>query len=643
MEFKVIVTINETNAAQYNALFAKAYQALAKKGWIKQGTENSEGRFSSLNHYLAHAKELFQIDPAYLLLPLDEPGFSINANNRTISASKIVVLQNDNFAETVQFTIDRYFDQVDLNEARIFVQWTLPDGTEGATWADDMKDLSIPGKIRFGWTLTSDVTAQPGVVKFSVRFWNRAMDMTDGLEKVVYSFNTLTSSLTISPALQPEVNNETFIVSPKGSGLFEKAIWNAQIDSDQPLPASPHYGAPGLNLPMSATLTDNTLTLMAQAIVGDTGTIEYEWYYTPAVNTPLLVNGEEYVYSSEIAYPYNDIKDSDGKVVLPGFKHFNGVVDDEQYKYQIFDYKAAGKLNFGDVYYTKNGDDYIIYGHSTVPESGDLYERYTSYTVPEGDAKVTGVYMVKATNKIGAKKSNAQPSFPCTLIGPEHIELTKDLAASQFIGQGGVDLGIAIKAQSNKNTVIEYEWSKGTDSNVIDEIIEDGISESYIVASPGWYKVSAKATLNRETKVTDSAVCKVTFPPQLPSLDYDSETKELITDMGLPLFTNSVVNLKVNVGSIIPEEYEGYAEELFSEGLSYYWTKQMVDGPSSRVTEEDVKNGLINGQINTSELIVNNPSNNPIPYVFTCYVMNTLNGKTIGGNDGDPSLSFLIM
>ena len=640
MEFKVIVTINETNAAQYNALFAKAYQALAAEGKIKEGTENSEGRFSSLNHYLAHAKELFHIDPAYLLLPLDEPGFSINANNRTISASKIVVLQNDNFAETVQFTIDRYFDQVDLNEARIFVQWTLPDGTEGATWADDMKDLSIPGKIRFGWTLTSDVTAQPGIVKFSVRFWNKAMDMTDGLEKVVYSFNTLTSSLTISPALQPEVNNETFIVSPKGSGLFEKAIWNAQIDSDQPLPVAPHYGAPGLNLPMSATLTDNTLTLMAQAIVGDTGTIEYEWYYTPAVNTPLLVNGEEYVYSSEIAYPYNDILDSDGKVVLPGFKHFNGVVDDEQYKYQKFDYKAAGKLNFGDVYYTKTGDDYTIYGYSTVPESGDLYEKYTSYTVPAGDAKVTGVYMVKATNKIGAKKSNAQPSFPCTLIGPDPIELTKDLVATKITDQGGTDLSIAIKPQSNRNTVIEYEWSKGTDSNVIDEVIENETFANYIAATPGWYQASAKATLNRETKVLGSTICKVTFNPQLPPVDYDEVAKAAMRPDGIPSFEDNIVTLKVEVGSVLPEGYENYSTELFSEGLSYFWTKQKADEQAILVTEEDVKSGLITGSINSPELIVNNPAGYT-SYMFKCFITNTLNGKSIT-TPVDQALAFLV-
>lgn len=110
MDFKVIVKINETNIDKYNALFAKAYQALKAEGQLKPEAENNEGRFLSLNHYLAHAKELLALDASYLMIPLDEDTFDINAETRQIKAKKIVVLQNDNVAETIQFTIDRYFD-----------------------------------------------------------------------------------------------------------------------------------------------------------------------------------------------------------------------------------------------------------------------------------------------------------------------------------------------------------------------------------------------------------------------------------------------------------------------------------------------------------------------------------------------------
>lgn len=633
MEFKVIVTINETNAAQYNALFAKAYQALAAEGKIKEGTENSEGRFSSLNHYLAHAKELFQIDPAYLLIPLDEPAFNINANNRTITASKIVILQNDNLAETVQFTVDRYFDHMDLNEARIFVQWTLPDGTEGATWADDMKDLSTPGKIRFGWPLTTDVTSQPGTVKFSVRFWNKGLDETDGKEKVTYSFNTLTSSLTISPSLQPIVNNDQFVVAPKGSGLFEKAIFNSQIATEgYPLPLSPHFGTPGLNLPKTATLIDNQLVLKAQAVVGDTGTINYKWYYTPAVDTVLEIDGNEVIYSSEISYPYEDVLNEEGEVVLYGFKHFNGIVNDRAY--EEYDYKTTGKLNFGDVYYTKNGDDYNIYPSTVVPDSGELYERYTTYTIPEGSDMVTGIYNVKATNTISVNTSRPQPSNSCTLIGPDDIVFTKNLPTSKITSGESVDFEVGVKPQTNDNAVVKYKWKRSTSSSSEGYVEEDETGLSCTVLAPGWCQMSVEATLNRETKTLNSEVCKLTFAPTAPVLSYGTMVGGEFKDNGLFEFEFSSgveefeLIAKTNIEKGEAYQDQDYSPELFSDYISYRWTVQKPDGVAKEV--------LINGEsVNSPTLTVkNNLDEKDIIYTYKCYATNHLSGASTESSDG---------
>lgn len=648
MDFKVIVTINEKNADRYNALFAKAYRALEAKGWLKDEAKNSEGRFLSLNHYLAHAKELFNLDDktsGYLLIPLDEPAFAINADSRAIAPAKVVVLQNDNFAETIQFTVDRYFDHMDLNEARIFVQWTLPDGTEGATWADELKDLTIPGKIRFGWTLTSDVTAQPGIVKFSVRFWNKALDEVDGQEKVVYSFNTLTSSLTISPSLQPIVNDENSAIAPKGSGLFEKAIIDSQILVEgTPLPLSPHFSSPGLNLRTEETLVDNTLTLRAQAIVGDTGSIDYEWYYTPAVDTPLMINGEEYIFSAKNSYPFKDIV-KDGKVILPGFEHFGGTVNNLDY--QLFDYTSTGKLNFGDRYFVKNGSRYDPYGETTVPDSGDLYERYTSYTVPSGDAKVTGTYIVKATNTITPNVSLPQPSNPCVLIGPDVVTLTKDLEESRIIldSEKGVDLTIGSKPQRNQATQVKYSWAVNTQSNAINfaEDLKPGNGTIYNTKTPGWYQSKVEATLNRETKEMATKVCKVTFYPKIPILDYDEATKAMIGEGSvIPTFTGNAV-LNVVIVSSRPEEYEGkteFAEELFSEGYTYRWTKQQPDGVETPVTAADVTSGLIEGPIDGPSLAVKEQATFGT-YAFKCYVTNYLNGKDIESKASD-ALCFYV-
>jgi hypothetical protein len=149
---------------------------------------------------------------------------------------------------------------MDLYNATIYVQWTLPSGKEGATLVE-MKDIeSIPGKIRFGWPLDSEITSEVGQVKYSVRFWNKSIINNE--EKVVYSFNTLSSSLNVSASLQPEITPELDVNAPRKSSIFAKAILNSQTTS-YPIPVNPTFGEPGLDLPLYASLVGDTLTLKA--------------------------------------------------------------------------------------------------------------------------------------------------------------------------------------------------------------------------------------------------------------------------------------------------------------------------------------------------------------------------------------------
>ena len=77
------------------------YELIPAAGKLREGMENDEGRFLSIDDYFAHMADLLLLNPTYMMLPLDETTFDINANNRAISAPKIVILQNDQIAETV--------------------------------------------------------------------------------------------------------------------------------------------------------------------------------------------------------------------------------------------------------------------------------------------------------------------------------------------------------------------------------------------------------------------------------------------------------------------------------------------------------------------------------------------------------------
>ena len=657
MDLKVIVKINESNAHLYNALFAKAYQALEDENKLMADAINDEKRFKNLNHYLAHAEELLKIDPAYLLLPLDEPTFDINADTRNIKASRIVILQNDHNAETIQFTVDRYFDYMDLKEARIYAQWTLPSGKTGATWVDEAKDLSIPGKIRFGWPLTEDVTSEPGIVKYSIRFWNRSLNPASGKDEVEYSFNTLTSSLTVSPSLQPTVNEEVDVVAPVASG-FARAVRNSQITLEgRDLPLAPYFFAPGVDLPSYASLDveSNSLTLKAQAGVGDTGTLAYKWYFKPAVSVEMTIGGKKVVFNNETFYAYDDQTVTiDGESqTLYGFNHFGGIIHDgannSDRKLVLEEYvwappAGSGKLNIGDRYFLENGsayDDVNVPNDLTVK----LYEKFTTYTIPAGTQKVTGQYKVCATNTIEPNTTAEMPSNVCRLISPDNIVITADLPAYQFIDKDNAAnnkaLTVGLKAQSSSDVAMTYDWQVGTDSSTPDEDVAGAANtNSFTPTTPGWYKLHVEATLNRETKVGDSKVCKVTYPPVLPTIGYGatSTAKKVEYDEGnIPTYTtsdNAVMDL-----SITDPNPSGVDAALYTEGYTYTWYVSSTNTTPRKVNANDEM--YVSG-IDTATLTVKNPAKSDIKYTYKCIVTNTLNGKTVSNTLVD-ALPFYVM
>ena len=117
-----MVTILNKNSSvelweKYTKLFAKAHADLKAAGIELEGD-----RFTSLDEYFAHMGDLLVLNkPIYMLLPLDEAPFIINANARTISVpaefTKCGAVKGDNYCEIATFVIDRYFDFKDLAEA----------------------------------------------------------------------------------------------------------------------------------------------------------------------------------------------------------------------------------------------------------------------------------------------------------------------------------------------------------------------------------------------------------------------------------------------------------------------------------------------------------------------------------------------
>ena len=595
-------------------------------------------------------EELSILDDRYVMLPLDdesESPFKINANTRNISTPKITVLQDDQNAEIIIFEIDRYFDYKDLNETSIWVQWTAP-GPNGSVRESaseiELRDLSIPNKMRLGWFVDSDITAYPGTVKYSVRFW--CQENINGTDTVVYSFNTVTSSFTVTPSLQ-RLNVDADVNAPIRDSIFRKAIKNSQIVTEGVvLPLTPSFSTPGKDLEPTASLKDNALTFEAQAVIGDGGYIEYEWYYKPAVDMP------DYNMNAQTFYPFSDITEvnDEGEIVVAveGFGaklHGDNVAEAKKDKYVKYDYSKG--LALGDQYYTKAADDsqgWLPYTSTIAPEDGtELYERYTTYTVP-ATGTVTGQYQVRATNTIGFNTSKEQSSTICRLLSPDDVIFSTNLPESLIIN-GSADLNVKLAKQSKEGTEITYTWAKGTDSDVIDEAIDDAdnTSGSYTVVSPGYYQVTASALLNRETKTATSQKCMVTFMPAIPETSYgEISTSKFNDKWNGPMYDDETATLDLVVSSVVPPAYVGYDPKLFSESMTYTWIVIIDEDPTTRrvLTAEDV-GVLVESGLGTPTLVVKNPEGLH-RYTFKCLITNNLNGKTVTQDESN-ALLFHVM
>jgi hypothetical protein len=125
--------ITKNHPSAYAELFIKAQAALKNHG-SDEAFKNAT--ISNIDDYFACLAELARIeetypneyDPIFTILPATEQTFNIDADKRSISipdnfARYGVGVQGDEIAEILYFSIDRYFDAMDLADMDIIVQW----------------------------------------------------------------------------------------------------------------------------------------------------------------------------------------------------------------------------------------------------------------------------------------------------------------------------------------------------------------------------------------------------------------------------------------------------------------------------------------------------------------------------------------
>ena len=631
MDYKVIININNTNLSLYKDLFARAYQAMEVKYPNELKVTYPEKAFRTIEEYFAHLEFLQLIDPMFLLIPLEEPAFEINANTRKIKAPQITTVQNDQLAEMVVFTIDRYFDYMVLasDDMNIYVQWTLPSGKNSASEVTEYIDTTIPGKIRIGWPLQKEITAEAGDVYYSVRFWKEAN--INGEMTIVYSFNTLPEKFTVSKALQVNINDINDICRPHHENLFVRAIKNSQLTDDGPIPATPSFGEPGENLTKETALENDVLRLRAQAVVADAGTPDYTWYFTPAKDNGVFKAGVRYAYGESKAYC-----ETGEEITLPGFASLgfeeNDLTDLNNPVY-VKIVPKDGKLDAFTQYYELKEGNYVPYTSSTgiVEEGVVLYERYTTLKTTETNEVVAGVYQVAAKNVFASGKESVEAfSNACTLVGPSTISFVTDLPETYVMAGANDRLSVVTNAQP-AGTQMSYVWEySSTSAEDGFEVVADANGNVLTIENAGWYKVTVTASLNKEHEIKTSSVSKVIGMPIKPVIAYGaSAKKEQLNADGIPVWNTGrggeTFTLDVEVTN------SDKFTQLNSEEIIYVWSVSSDRG-------NDLSDFVVDpADVNKAELVINNPVDGNACN-FYCKVINKLAGKEAESNE----LQFIV-
>ena len=296
---------------------------------------------STLPEYFYYLGQLGRINTKYLVLPLDEPYFNINANTRKIEIPKEfstngISVQGDHGAEIVYFKINRFFDFMDFGspDANIIIQWETSDKKTGSAIAIYKDITSDPDFLIFGWELDKNIT-KAGAVKFSIRVltWK-----DESKTEYDYSFSTLPATVTILPTLQLEGE----FLTPNED--IEANILNRIKDSPAPMftlkLAPPVFAYPEnkkqeqiIELEKNTETGEYEYKLKACAYPNPQGYVRYSWLQNEA---QMMTNNNElnsdYVLLENVDNWNENItyyKDENGKKIVYPIKTKEDIVVDD--------------------------------------------------------------------------------------------------------------------------------------------------------------------------------------------------------------------------------------------------------------------------------------------------------------------------
>ena len=497
---------------------------------------NGEIQIDNLESFFGYIQEIGELDKKFLRLPLDEPLFEIDANSRKITipsdfAANGLSVQGDHLAETVFFSIDRYFDYMDLNNCNIRINWKIGDVSGQSVNFSKSVDAE-PGKIIFGWPVAKDLTGKSGTLSFAVEFYIERDNV------ISYSLNTLISTINIKEGL--------VLINPTVINVNDDILNMLQNSS---------FGEGEAEVPDLAWLTNGLVT-------NPDSTVALE-FINLAGNA--IDNGDSQTLSSVPVklYARAQAGAADIKYSTPAGE------DDPVDEYVLVSKKDENDkripLDPTGTYYIKEGSAYNIASSEDVrtwndleiaiPNKSELYARYATIevnSVGEYYIQAQGIIFDKDNKKIGQGVLKSTPVVICSEPdAPAEITITSNnsnledegydidlsMAGSvAFLTGDAVTLTATASGYDNRDAyeapavgvepkaLVQYAWYKDGNETPVNtsKWIRSNKNNSFSVSEEGKYVVGVKTFLNGKTTLDETKSKEYIVSPLASKIEENS-------------------------------------------------------------------------------------------------------------------------
>ena len=521
---------------KYNKDSKLAYQKLYED--INKAS-NGEIQIDNLESFFGYIQEIGELDKKFLRLPLDEPLFEIDANSRKITipsdfAANGLSVQGDHLAETVFFSIDRYFDYMDLNNCNIRINWKIGDVSGQSVNFSKSVDAE-PGKIIFGWPVAKDLTGKSGTLSFAVEFYIERDNV------ISYSLNTLISTINIKEGL--------VLINPTVINVNDdilNMLQNSSFGEGEAEVPDLEWLTKGLVTNPDSTVALEFINLAGNAIDnGDSQTLS---------SVPVKLYARAQAGAADIKYSAPIRKDNPVDVVD---EYVLVSKKDENDKRIPLDPTGTYYIKEGSAYNIASSEDVRTWNdlEIAIPNKSELYARYSTIEVNgvgEYYIQAQGIIFDKDNKKIGQGVLKPTPAVICpepdapaeititsnnSNLEDEGYDIDLSMAGSvAFLTGDAVTLTATASGYDNRDAyeapavgvepkaLVQYAWYKDGNETPVNtsKWIRSNKNNSFSVSEEGKYVVGVKTFLNGKTTLDETKSKEYIVSPLASKIEENS-------------------------------------------------------------------------------------------------------------------------